>query len=243
MPSPIGACRRATSTTCRSPRQHSPVRQISRDTWVGMEGLDFYKERADIVTATVGRQIGRRREIDQQVEGRTERASITSPRRWKEYPRYAGVSGTCTIPIAIRPPTFTPTRPSSTSSSTPAPSTTMLWPASRSVASQSNRAAYLISSNFDNTIGTPVARPQRQPFHPVCNPFYTDVILGKGKTYDATIDTAGVYLTDTIQLSKQWILNAGVRLDDFRAHAGRRSRHGDNSGGGRDQHRQQHRAR
>ena len=33
--------------------------------------------------------------------------------------------------------------------------------------------------------------------------------------YDATIDTVGLYLTDTVHLSKQWILNAGIRVDDF----------------------------
>ena len=38
---------------------------------------------------------------------------------------------------------------------------------------------------------------------------------GKGKVYDATIDTIGVYAGDTIHLSKQWIFNAGIRLDDF----------------------------
>ena len=35
--------------------QHKPITEfgIPRDTWVGMKGLDFYEEQADIVTATV----------------------------------------------------------------------------------------------------------------------------------------------------------------------------------------------
>jgi catecholate siderophore receptor len=51
---------------------------------------------------------------------------------------------------------------------------------------------------------------------PISDPYRHDaVITGKGKVYDATIDTIGAYLTDTVHLSKQWIFNAGIRLDDF----------------------------
>ena len=59
---------------------------------------------------------------------------------------------------------------------------------------------------------SPLARPYPQGLQ---NPCYTDAILGKGRIYDATIDTVGLYLTDTIHLSKEWIVNAGFRLDDF----------------------------
>ena len=51
------------------------------------------------------RQIGRWRDIDQQVARRERVASIMLPRRWKAIP------STCTIPIAIRPRRFTPIRP------------------------------------------------------------------------------------------------------------------------------------
>ncbi|MEI9902488.1 MAG: TonB-dependent receptor [Hyphomicrobium sp.] len=43
----------------------------------------------------------------------------------------------------------------------------------------------------------------------------TGYIAGKGNIYDATIDTVGVYIEDTVHLSDQWIVNGGVRLDDF----------------------------
>ena len=56
---------------------HVPVTElgIPRSTWVGMAGLDFFREKADIVTGTGGCQIGRWRDVDQQVES------------WRESPR------------------------------------------------------------------------------------------------------------------------------------------------------------
>ena len=67
-----------------------------------------------------------------------------------------------------------------------------------------DRNAYLVTNNFDLL----------RPFPP--NPYkQIDTIVSKGRTYDATIDTVGAYLTDTIQLSKQWSVNAGVRFDQF----------------------------
>ena len=90
-----------------------------------------------------------------------------------------------------------------------------------------DRDAYLVSSCFDTT-------PERADmsvgaggsgsiFPP--NPYSpTDVILAKANVYDATIDDVGVYLLDTIHLSEQWIINGGVRFDDFHARSGRRPR-------------------
>src|SRR4029079_1438262 len=67
-----------------------------------------------------------------------------------------------------------------------------------------DRDAYLVSNCCDTT----------RPFPP--NPYSpTDVILGKSRVYVATIDDVGVYLLDTIHLSEQWIINGGVRFDDF----------------------------
>jgi catecholate siderophore receptor len=48
------------------------------------------------------------------------------------------------------------------------------------------------------------------------NPYRnTASITGKNFVYDATVDTAGIYLLDTVHLSEQWIVNGGVRFDDF----------------------------
>ena len=70
-------------------------RGIPRDTWVGMKGLDFFKERADIVTGTVVAKLMPWRDVDQQVESWRERARLC-----------CHVDGrhirTCTIPTAIR---------------------------------------------------------------------------------------------------------------------------------------------
>ncbi len=51
-----------------------PVTELGapRNMWVGMAGLDFFKEDADILTGTVVCQNGRWHDVDQQVEVRTE---------------------------------------------------------------------------------------------------------------------------------------------------------------------------
>jgi catecholate siderophore receptor len=77
-----------------------------------------------------------------------------------------------------------------------------------------DRFGYNVSNRFDAQTPTPGFPTRLFPIN-LNNPAFTDVILGKGKVYDATIDTVGVYLSDTVHLSKQWIVNAGIRLDDF----------------------------
>ena len=68
-----------------------------------------------------------------------------------------------------------------------------------------DRDAYLVS----NLLRHHARRFLPIPYSP------TDIILGKANVYDATIDDVGVYLLDTIHLSEQWIINGGVRFDDF----------------------------
>ena len=87
----------------------------------------------------------------------------------------------------------------------------ILLPAWRSLARQSIEFGYNVTNKFDaqSRRRFPTRRSQS------IRSGFTDMILGKGKVYDATIDTIGAYLTDTIHLSKQWIFNAGIRLDDF----------------------------
>ena len=66
------------------------------------------------------------------------------------------------------------------------------------------RDAYTVSNLFDLT----------RPFPP--NPYSPiDTILGKARLYNATIDTVGTYLMDTVHLSDQWIVSGGIRYDDF----------------------------
>ena len=67
-----------------------------------------------------------------------------------------------------------------------------------------DRDAYTVTNLFDMT----------RPFPP--NPYVQiDRITGKAPVFDARVDTAGVYLLDTVHLSEQWIVNGGVRFDDF----------------------------
>lgn len=40
-------------------------------------------------------------------------------------------------------------------------------------------------------------------------------ITGRTRTFNADIDDVGVYVQDTVELSHQWIINGGVRFDDF----------------------------
>src|SRR4029079_13050265 len=73
-----------------------------------------------------------------------------------------------------------------------------------------HRSGYLLS----NPAGTATSSTGQRPFPP--NPYFpTDHIVLEGKVYDATIDTIGAYVEDTIHLSKQWIVNGGLRVDDF----------------------------
>jgi catecholate siderophore receptor len=184
---------------------------IPRNTWVGMRGLDFFKERADIVTGTVVAKL-------------TDGVTLTNRSR-------AGESEVDYVATSMEgyPDVHHPNRDQT--ASVYANQTELnfrfntgafyhnLVAGVELTRESINRFGYSVTNNFDNAIpGTnppqpnPNARPF--PFNPY-DPFFTDVILGKGKTYDATIDTAGVYLTDTIHLSRQWIVNAGLRLDAF----------------------------
>src|SRR5262249_208745 len=78
-----------------------------------------------------------------------------------------------------------------------------------------NRLGYNVSNRFDAQTPSEPGFPTRLFPTNLNDPAFTDVILGKGKVYDATITTAGAYLSDTVYLSKQWIVNAGFRFDDF----------------------------
>ena len=81
VPRPAANC-----NVCRSPRS----RHSSRDMWVGMKSLDFFKEQADIGTATIVAKLADDFTLDQQIARRARAASTTSPRRWKAF-------RTCTI--------------------------------------------------------------------------------------------------------------------------------------------------
>ena len=59
---------------------------------------------------------------------------------------------------------------------------------------------FTVSNRYDPQTVEPDRTPRGRSLEACTIPFYTDVIQGKGRVYDATIDTVGMYLADTIQL-------------------------------------------
>jgi catecholate siderophore receptor len=175
-----------------------PVTELGarRNLWVGMNGLDFFKEDADILTGTVvykvtdGVTLANRSRVGESrlnyvatsMEGYPD---VHHPNRDQTAEIYANQT-------EARFRFNTGTLHHNLVAGVEATRETI------------DRNAYLVTNNFDLL----------RPFPP--NPYkQIDTIVSKGRTYDATIDTVGAYLTDTIQLSKQWSVNAGVRFDQF----------------------------
>ena len=186
---------------------HVPVTElgIPRDTWVGMRGLDFFNERADIVTGTVvakltdgvkltNRSRAGQSEVDYVATSMEGYPDVHHPNRDQTANIYANQTE---LNFRFNTGAFHHD----------------LVAGVELTRETINRLGYNVSNKFDTPPVAPnPARPF--PFDPY-DPTFTDVILGKGKVYDATISTAGAYLSDTIHLSKQWIANAGVRFDNF----------------------------
>ena len=169
---------------------------VNRSLWVGMAGLDFFKERADIVTATA-------------VSKLTNGITLTNRVR-------AGESEVDYVATSMEgyPDVHHPNRDqiarifaSQTELNIKFNSGFLFHNLVFGVElsrEEIERYGYNVTNNFDLL----------RPFPP--NPFVQiDTILGKGKVYDATIDTAAFYLTDTVHLSKEWSVNFGIRWDDF----------------------------
>jgi catecholate siderophore receptor len=169
---------------------------ISRKTWVGMVGLDFFNEAADIVTAKVvaklaegvtltNRSRAGKSRLDYVATSMEGYPDVHHPNRDQQAGIYANQTE-----LNLRFNT--------------GPFHHNLVAGVEVSRETIDRFGYNVTNNFDLL----------RPFPP--NPYVQiDRIIGKGRVYDATIDTIGGYLTDTVHLSKQWIVNAGIRLDDF----------------------------
>jgi catecholate siderophore receptor len=180
---------------------------IPRNTWVGMQGLDFYKERADVVTGTVVAKL-------------TDGVTLTNRSR-------AGESEVDYVATSMEgyPDVHHPNRDQTANIYANQTELNFRFNtgaffhnlvAGVEVSRESiDRFGYNVSNRFDAQTPSEPGFPTRLFPVNLYDPAFTDAILGKGKVYDATISTAGAYLTDTVHLSKQWIVNAGVRLDDF----------------------------
>jgi catecholate siderophore receptor len=177
---------------------HVPVTEsgVPRDTWVGMKNLDFFEEQADIGTATIVAKLADNVTLINRSRAGQSRVNYVAtsmegindvhhPQRDQMAQIYANQTE---LNVKFTTGTFRHD----------------LVAGLEVTRENFDRDAYNVTSNFDAT----------RPFPP--NPYSpTDVILGKSRTYDATIDDVGVYLLDTIHLSEQWIINGGVRFDDF----------------------------
>ncbi len=182
---------------------HLPVTElgIPRDTWVGMAGLDFYKEEADIGTATVVAKLASGITLTNKTRIGESRVNYVAtsmegypfdvhhPNRDQPAELYANQTE---LNLKFSTGTFQHEVVAGLELSR----------------EEIHRSGYLF--NAPNGI----ARPIQRPFPP--NPYgLTDQIVLEGKVYDATIDTIAGYLEDTVHLSKEWIVNGGIRIDDF----------------------------
>lgn len=190
---------------------HLPITEFgfSRDMFVGMAGLDFLKEEADIGTATVVAKLGdglkltNRSRIGQSslnyvatsMEGIPD---VHHPNRDQTADIYANQTE---LNAKFTTGTFRHDLVAGVEVSR----------------EEISRYGYNITNCYDNVAGSVATCPgglAPRPFPP--NPYSpTDTIIGKGLVYDATIDTVGFYLGDTIHLTEQWIINGGIRYDNF----------------------------
>ena len=179
--------------------QNTPTTEfgILRNTWVGMKNLDFFKERADIGTATI---------VAKLAEGVT----LTNRSRAGESRNNYVATSMEGYPDVHHPNRDQTARIYSNQTELNLKFNTVgirhnMVAGVEISREEIERNSYSVTNLFDNT----------RPFP--ANPYaYTDRIVGKNRVYDAKIDTVGVYLTDTIRLSDQWIVNGGIRYDDFK---------------------------
>jgi catecholate siderophore receptor len=177
---------------------HLPVTEsgISRDTFVGMKGLDFYKEKADIGTATVVAKLADGVTL-------TNRSRIGESRVNYVATSMEGVNDVH-HPQRDQTAKIYVNQTEVNAKFTTGPFKHNLIAGVELSREEFNRDSYTVSNLFDTS----------RPFPP--NPYnQIDTITGKAHTYDATVDTVGVYVGDTIHLTDQWIVNGGVRFDDF----------------------------
>ena len=173
------------------------LHKVSRDAWWGMKNLDFMKEEADIGTATiVGKiadgvtltnksRVGQSRVAYVATSAEGYPDDVHHPNRDQTANLYANQTE---LNVKFSTGTFRHN----------------VVAGLEATREEIDRKGYLVTNNFDTT----------RPFPP--NPYVqNDTIIGGGRVYDATIDTLGAYLSDTIHLSEQWIINGGVRFDDF----------------------------
>jgi catecholate siderophore receptor len=176
-------------------------RGLRRSTWFGEKDLDFFKEKADIATATVtaklvdGITLTNKSRVGKStldyVATSAEGLTYHHPNRDQDAYIYANQTE-----LNVKFNTGTAHHEA-----------VVGLELSRE---RIDRFAYLVTPSTApipvGSDGLPITDPYRN----------AAAITGRGKTYDANIDTIGAYLSDTVHLSKEWILNGGVRVDNFK---------------------------
>jgi catecholate siderophore receptor len=193
---------------------HKPITEFGypRDMFVGMRGLDYFNERADIGTSIIQYKI-------------TEGLTLTNKSRIGESAVEYVATSMEGIPDVHHPNRDQTAEFYGNQTELNAKFTTGTFKhdvvAGLELSREKiHRSNITVTNCYDNiapaaSMGCPqgaVARPR--PFPP--NPYSPiDKITGRPWVYDATIDTAGLYILDTVHLSDQLIVNGGVRYDDF----------------------------
>jgi catecholate siderophore receptor len=177
---------------------HVPITELGapRDMFVGMKGLDFFEEQADIGTATVEWKLADGITLTNKSRGGQSRVNYVA----------TSMEG---MPDVHHPQRDQMSHLYSNQTELNAKFATgglkhNLVAGVEVTRETIDRDGYTVSNLYDQT----------RPFPP--NPYsQIDTITGKARVYDATIDTVGFYLLDTVHLSKEWIVNGGIRFDDF----------------------------
>ena len=180
---------------------------VDRDNWYGQLSLDYIKDESDVGTATV-------------VANLSDNITLTNKTRigsnLSDYIATAARPGAAQLNINGVTDTTNPQRVQDT---TLYANQTVLdvrfvtgsW--KHTVVAgldlsreEMGRYANTIVTNGVTTTSIRNPNPYRNPRQKV----------GKSLVFDATIDNVGVYIGDTIHLNDQWIVNGGVRLDNFK---------------------------
>ena len=186
-----------------------PVTELgfSRKLWVGMKGLDFFNEKADIVTGTLVAKLGEGVTLTNRARAGESRLDYVAT-SMEGYPdvhhpnrdQTAGIYANQTeVNLKFNTGSFHHN----------------LVAGADATRETIDRYGYNVSNRFDAQTPSQPGFPTRQFPRDLYKPAFTDVVLGKGNVYDATVTTVGLYLMDAVHLSKEWIVNAGIRFDDF----------------------------
>jgi catecholate siderophore receptor len=181
---------------------------VDRDNWYGQLSLDYIKDESDVGTATV-------------VANLSDSVTLTNKTR-------IGSNLSDYIATAARPDPATQSNINGLTNTTNPQRVqdTTLY------ANQTELEAKFVTGSWKHTVvaGLDLSREEMSRYaNTIVPPGAVTTSIrnpnpyrgprqktGKSLVFDATIDNVGVYIGDTIHLTEQWIVNGGVRLDNFK---------------------------